>query len=83
MAHCLPDWLAWMLKKLRKWAHPSNMTALLEMWAELSTVSMKRKNDTIMLSDALSEIKDKYENSGVSVDKTELVAVLIATAPKD
>ena len=36
-----------------------------------------------MLSSALNAIEDKYEDSGLSMDKTELVAALIVEAPKN
>ena len=43
----------------------------------------KRTDDPEVLSSALSAIKIKHEDVGVSVDETEFVAVLMTAAPKD
>ena len=56
---------------------------MLELRAELSKVKMKRKDNPEVLSSVLSAIKNKYEDTGVSNDETELLAALIAAAPKD
>ena len=49
---------------------------------ELSKVKMN-KDDTVVLSNALSAIKNKTEDSGESVGERALVAALIAAAQKD
>ena len=57
--------------------------SMLELRAELSNIRMKRKDDPDMLSSTLTAMKNKYEDHGISVDETELVAALIAAAHKD
>ena len=59
------------------------MMAMLELRAELSNLHMKKNNNLEVLCSTLSAIKNKYEDAGVSVDKTELVSALVAEAPKD
>ena len=69
------------MEKLRKWAKPSDLTAISKLKAELSNV--RTKKDSEVLSIAYSVIKHKYEDVGISVDKIEVMAELIAAASKD
>ena len=51
------------MKELRKWAQPSDLTAMLELIADISKVKMKRIDDNEVLNS---------EDSGVSNDKKRI-----------
>ena len=44
---------------------------------------INRNNDLEVVCSALSTIKNKYDGAGDSVYETELMAALVAVAPKD
>ena len=85
VSKCKPyDWpkgLAWrMLEEMRKWDQPSELMSMLDLRVDLSKVSLK--NDSKVLCSALNTMKNKYEDTGVSVDEAVLVGALISAATK-
>ena len=72
-----------LLEELRKWTQHSDLTAMLELRAELSKVRMIRKDYVKVPSSALLAIENKNKNARVSVDETEWGEELIVAVIRD
>ena len=71
-----------LLEELRKWAQPSDLTAV-RAENRIQQGKNEKKDDPKVVCSALSAIRSKYEDAGVLVDETKMVTALIAAAPKD
>ena len=69
--------------RVEKWTQHSDLTTMLELRAESRKLRMERKDDSKVISSIPIATKDKYDDAGVLVDETKLVAALISAAPKD
>ena len=65
-----------MFEELRKSAQPLDLTAVLELTAELSKVRMKRKDDPKVLSSAISKNKGKDAEGSVDESNWWLLCML-------